>query len=241
MKRTLNLSIPTPCTEKWENFEPRPTGGFCGTCRKTVVDLTRMSDDQVIDFFRNKPGHTCGRLRTDQLRSYTTVDPIKINLGFPLFRTGLLSLFLLLTGKVASAQQMMAKPNTEIVQNDQDILADKSQERQDGFVITGVVKDQYDQSPLPGVNVILRGTEVGISTDSEGRFTFPRELDPGDVLIISFIGYETQVYTVPRDFKEEEIVFLIPMETLSGEIVVGGAFIEPSRFQKWWSRMKALF
>src|SRR6187431_1091417 len=107
MKRTLNLSIPTPCTEKWENFEPRPAGGFCMSCSKTVVDLTRMNDDQIIDFFKNKPAHICGRLRAGQLRAYTLADPVKIDAGFTLFRAGVLSLFLLLSGKVASAQQVV--------------------------------------------------------------------------------------------------------------------------------------
>ncbi len=53
-----------------------------------------------------------------------------------------------------------------------------------------------EDGPLQGVNIILNGTRVGISTDAKGQFTFPRALKPGDVLLISYLGYETQRVTI---------------------------------------------
>jgi len=241
MKRTLNLSIPTPCTEKWESFEPRPTGGFCGTCCKTVVDLTRMSDDQVIDFFRNKPAHACGRLRPDQLRTYAWADPVRINPGFSLFRAGLLSLFLMLAGKTASAQQVIVKPATVAVQDTETAKIGKVRIRPDGYIIKGIVRDKDEKSLLPGVIITLRGTEESTYTDADGRFSFPRELYPGDVLLVSFIGYETQVYVVPKEYKDAEVIFMMPMEMLTGTVAVTEIYAEPSGIHKWWSKIKSFF
>lgn len=57
--------------------------------------------------------------------------------------------------------------------------------------ITGRVTDGGDGSPLPGVNVLLKGTVTGAVTDVDGRYqlTLPTT---GGKLVISFIGYITQ-------------------------------------------------
>lgn len=68
MSKKLNLTIAEPCHENWENMSPDAKGKFCGSCQKTVVDFTNMSDRQVAEFFK-KPstGSVCGRFMTDQL------------------------------------------------------------------------------------------------------------------------------------------------------------------------------
>jgi len=57
--------------------------------------------------------------------------------------------------------------------------------------ISGVVTDGQSQ-PLPGVTVLLKGTNTGTTTDPTGTYslTSPRTLNPGDILIFSFIGYK---------------------------------------------------
>ncbi len=47
-----------------------------------------------------------------------------------------------------------------------------------------------DGSPIPGVSVQVKGTSRGAATDAAGNFTL--EVDNDAVLIVSFIGYQTQ-------------------------------------------------
>lgn len=57
--------------------------------------------------------------------------------------------------------------------------------------VTGTVVDQADGTPVPGVNVIAKGTSAGTATDAEGRFRL--QVPPGsNILVISAIGYATQ-------------------------------------------------
>jgi hypothetical protein len=56
--------------------------------------------------------------------------------------------------------------------------------------ITGTVKDEGGE-PLPGVNVLEKGTANGTATDSNGDFTM-QVADENAVLVFSFIGYQTQ-------------------------------------------------
>jgi hypothetical protein len=68
MSKKIQLTIPKPCHENWDNMTPVQQGKFCGSCQKQVVDFSNMSDRQVAEFFK-KPstGSVCGRFMTDQL------------------------------------------------------------------------------------------------------------------------------------------------------------------------------
>lgn len=62
-----------------------------------------------------------------------------------------------------------------------------------GQLVKGKVTDASGQS-MPGVNVVIRGTTSGTTTDGDGAFSV--QAKSSDVLVISFIGYVTQEITV---------------------------------------------
>ena len=68
-------------------------------------------------------------------------------------------------------------------------------------VITGTVVDEEDREAIPGVNVIIKGTNSGTVTDMEGNFSI--NASPDNILVFSFIGYditEVPVGTTARHF-----------------------------------------
>ncbi|GAA4246079.1 TonB-dependent receptor [Winogradskyella damuponensis] len=54
----------------------------------------------------------------------------------------------------------------------------------------GIVTDKANAMPMPGVNVIIKGTSRGTSTDFDGKYSI--ELSEGEVLVFSYVGYTTQ-------------------------------------------------
>jgi iron complex outermembrane receptor protein len=56
--------------------------------------------------------------------------------------------------------------------------------------VTGKVTDEADGQPLAGVTVLVKGTMTGTTTDMDGKYKI--QVKPGDFLVFSFIGYETQ-------------------------------------------------
>ncbi|MCW5911950.1 MAG: TonB-dependent receptor [Cyclobacteriaceae bacterium] len=73
--------------------------------------------------------------------------------------------------------------------------------------------------PLPGVNVLVKGTNNGTTTDATGNFTVGG-LSENSVLVFSFIGYKTQEVLVGS-----RLVLEITLEedvTALGEVVVIG-------------------
>lgn len=61
-------------------------------------------------------------------------------------------------------------------------------------IIKGIISDE--SGPLESVNIVLKGTKIGTTTNSKGEFTFPKPLKTGDVLLISYLGYETHETTI---------------------------------------------
>ncbi len=60
--------------------------------------------------------------------------------------------------------------------------------------LEGTVVDSKSKQPIPGVNVIIKGTPNGTSTDFDGKFKLPK-VNKGDVLVFSYIGYVNQTIT----------------------------------------------
>ena len=60
---------------------------------------------------------------------------------------------------------------------------------QQGITITGTVNE--DGNPLPGVSVVVKGSNIGTATDADGRYqiTVP---DADAILQFSFVGYTTR-------------------------------------------------
>lgn len=54
--------------------------------------------------------------------------------------------------------------------------------------VSGGVTDEQNM-PIPGVNVLVKGTSTGAATDFDGNYSI--KASNGDVLVFSYIGYET--------------------------------------------------
>jgi TonB-linked SusC/RagA family outer membrane protein len=89
--------------------------------------------------------------------------------------------------------------------------------------VSGRVLTTSDNSALPGVNVVVKGTSKGTITDLEGRFVM--EVNPTDVLVFSFIGYKAQeiAYTGQTNLQ---IALQEEPKELSEVVVVGYQSVE---------------
>jgi len=207
MKNQLNLNIKTPCSENFHQFSPTPKGGFCGSCEKEVIDFTKMNSQEIIAFFKNKDTkNTCGRFNDKQLKGYEQVPKKNQRLSF-LSGIGLacLALFSSIT-----AQAQDTKKAIEPKENTSEINASKFDKN---IIVKGYVSES-DQ-PLPGANVVLQGTTIGVTTDFDGNFEFPEKLKIGDVLIISYVGFESQKVVIENKNSASKIDLKIDMEMTS--------------------------
>lgn len=118
--------------------------------------------------------------------------------------------------------------------------------------VTGTVISAADNSPMPGVNVLLKGTNIGTSTDHAGFFRLSVS-DNGGVLVFTFIGYKSKevklkssdtnlkVVLEEDDQPLEEIVVVgygqqskkdISMSKVAAEMVPSGAYYDHNDYQQ---------
>ncbi len=86
-------------------------------------------------------------------------------------------------------------------------------------LVSGRVTDASDQSPMPGVTVLVKGSTLGTTTDFDGNFQLnvPNE---GSMIVFSFIGYQT--IEVPVAGKTLfQIAMQATMSELDEFVVVG--------------------
>jgi TonB-linked SusC/RagA family outer membrane protein len=89
--------------------------------------------------------------------------------------------------------------------------------------VSGKVTDNQTGSAMAGVNIIIQGLTIGVSTDVNGSYAITV---PGKdaVLIFSFMGYTSQ--TIPVNGRTNIDIALIPEVTALNEVVVTALGIE---------------
>ncbi|RPD93447.1 alpha-2-macroglobulin [Aureibaculum marinum] len=76
-----------------------------------------------------------------------------------------------------------------------DSVTSSTDTNKEGGYIYGNVSDE--SGPLPGVNVVIKGTSSGVQTDFDGNFRI--KATKGDVLVFSFVGMNTAEITIKSD------------------------------------------
>lgn len=82
--------------------------------------------------------------------------------------------------------------------------------------ISGTVTDDT-QLPLPGANVIIKGTSTGTQTDFDGRYTIEAQI--GQILTYSYVGFDTKEVKIK---KAGEINVSLSAAAVLEEVVVTG-------------------
>jgi TonB-linked SusC/RagA family outer membrane protein len=85
--------------------------------------------------------------------------------------------------------------------------------------ISGTITSAEDNSPMPGVAVLAKGTNVGSITDENGKYSI--NLPSGStVLIFSFVGFEPQEITVGTE-STIDVKLATSINLLTDIVVVG--------------------
>jgi TonB-dependent starch-binding outer membrane protein SusC len=105
-----------------------------------------------------------------------------------------------------------------ILENNLVVITPDAPEQQ-GIKITGKVTTNSTNEPLPGVNVLEKGTMNGTIADLDGNFTLT-VTGPSSVLVFSFVGYLSEETEVGNK-THIEISLTENIESLQEVVVVG--------------------
>lgn len=91
-------------------------------------------------------------------------------------------------------------------------------QEQESIEVTGTITDAESNMPIPGVNILERGTSTGVLSDFDGNYSIDVAEDA--TLVVSYVGYATQQVEV-NGRKEIDIVLETETATLDEVVVVG--------------------
>ena len=87
--------------------------------------------------------------------------------------------------------------------------------------VSGIVSESIDGETLIGVNLLIKGTSLGTSTDEYGEYLIRRIPEGEQILIVSYIGYESIERTINVISGENTVInFTLKPQTLEGQEVV---------------------
>ncbi|MCP9200956.1 TonB-dependent receptor [Gramella sp. GC03-9] len=86
-------------------------------------------------------------------------------------------------------------------------------------VVSGTVTEGATGMPIPGVNVIVKGTTNGTTTDFDGNYTI-QNVSEGDILTFSFLGFATE--EIPYEGQSTLDVVLDEDQATLDEVVLIG-------------------
>lgn len=159
MKQPLLISIPNPCSQKWEEMTPCNDGRFCGHCKNIVVDFTMWNDTQVFNYYQQHQGeHFCGRYLTSQLNRPIIPAQPKSRLYRMFIGLGLVLIF---TQVPAAHAQVKANTNAQRTPKKNQDTPTKT------YQLKGTVSDEKD---IPVTSAVIQLTR-GISPLDMGTYT----------------------------------------------------------------------
>ena len=243
MKHNVQIHIPTPCHENWDAMTPENKGKFCGSCAKTVVDFSVMTDNEVLNYLKKNAGSTCGHFTTDQLERPIIETQLQPKKTWRYWLASIASLLVMLQrsaaqtktvftqGKVFVKKPMVKKPIKistqktfvtmgmilpEIVKGDIEIV------ERPNTSFEGIVVDENNK-PIAFASVTTKA-KIGIaSTDSLGKFSIANKYLLDSIsLVVSSIGYETKELSISAKKKAINIIQLKRKEAVLPEVTVVG-------------------
>jgi len=97
---------------------------------------------------------------------------------------------------------------------------------QQGTTVTGLVADSATDEPLPGVNIVEKGTSNGTQTDFDGNYAINLTTNNA-ILLVSYIGFATQEISV-NNRTQVNVSLTEDAEALEEVVVVGYGTVKKS-------------
>jgi len=186
MRLPLSVTVPQPCAQNWAAMAPVDTGRHCAVCKKTVVDFSRQTTEEIVAYLA-RPGQeqACGRFRAGHI-----IQPPMRLLNWRAAPWLAASLVAVLTLTHCAADTSSVSP-----------VEKNNAGAQDGQLVRGQVLDRDSRQPLAGALIICEAdTQCQARTKADGSFALvlPSRL-AGSKLIAALAEKQSLLQEQPGD------------------------------------------
>ncbi len=222
-KSDFKISLPSPCSASWQRMQPVEGGRYCLSCHKTVIDFTTMTDQEIHLYWQEPREKVCGRFVKTQLKEYTGKSiPAQVS-PWQLYLLSLATIFSTkaFVAEAAKAQSPVEQREPEQQVSSRSLCASSVKQT---LTLKGKVTSAVDDSPLWGVNVLLKGADRGVSTNKNGEYELKVAgwTSQPISLVYSYIGFQTIELLLPATQAEQALAVKMQADTrsLMGEVVI---------------------
>lgn len=211
------IVIKNSCHESWNKMTAVLDGKYCESCKKNVIDFTRMTNCEIVNYL-NTNKNVCGRFidnQFDNLNQNLIVSQKRVsffkNYKFAALFAGILTL---------TKAEAKPKEPAKYIQL-QSIIKDNANANDSlQFIkVHGIVKDENGKR-ISGVTIIVPGTKLITTTDSNGYFKLTVLPVPNYQLNFRFIGYKSINVPIIPDKRSKYKITLKQQASLMGEVII---------------------
>ncbi len=217
---SIQINIPTPCLQNWDEMTPCGQGRHCAQCNKTVIDFTTWSDASLHQFFAKDPHNVCGRFRADQLSHPIDLQPQPHGWFYRIVAA--MGLSLIFAPKNTQAQ---APPDNV----EQYIVSEQTKQPKPAdtipkIKIIGTILDEKKQPIIGAIVLLYRDTVLvaGSTSDFDGTFAIGNVEAGSYLLKTMYGGYNAQEQYISVDATQRSYpsITMNPREgNLMGEVL----------------------
>src|SRR6266700_1370915 len=230
MPKSLQLNIPEPCHESWQQMTPNEQGRYCLACQKTVVDFTLMSDRQLLDYISKAGSNVCWRFAPDQLNKEIPFALNKKRYSFAYLWNLLIASFLV-AGKADGQTKRPICNNsiqmdtlTTIIQGTMALVGYPLPKNHRPSFIGGIISDSVTGQPVEGASISSKGKSKGTVAGTAGNFRLAcTGKEESVILECSAVGYESRVIAIGKTDNHQQLnIFLKPVVHMLKPVTVTG-------------------
>jgi len=226
--KPIQISIPNPCHQSWDEMTPQGQGRHCAHCQKVVTDFTSWSDTALYEFLlKNKDVRICGRIYKSQLK-YPIYPAKQSPLGISKWAAGLAIVIATLevgTGFNTYARTPYVHTSPLYTNSDANIYEDKNEDgSNDTLIITGIITNQTQQPVFQAEIYLVNKNQkaiVGTMSNENGEFVIkisrPKKMNSLSLYVKQFDYVST---TIPLTSKKVNHPIYINLK-YKDEIIMG--------------------
>ena len=243
----INLSKLKRCNQYWEDMPEIEKGRLCLQCQNTIIDFRNMTEAEIAQTHLFSENKVCGLYTKKQLQK-----PKRKTIKQKTNKWSSVNIWVFSFLTINSFGQENEEP-IKIEQTEKDFLPNyaiqkKESNKQsiinDSIFINGVLTDE-NSSPLPFVNVIIKDTKTGTTSDFDGnyRLNITEQLDSMETLTLKYVyfGYETEERIINRQFVENIENRTINIRFREGEISEFVIYNKLPLHKRIWNGIKNVF
>jgi hypothetical protein len=243
----INLSKLRRCNQYWDDMPEIEKGRLCLKCQNTIIDFRNMTKAEIAQSHLFSENKVCGLYTKKQLQKPTPEAKNQKSNKWTSIYIGLFS-FLTINAFGQESEEPTKTEQTEKEFQPNSIERIKGTKNQpivkDSIFIRGVLTDENDM-PLPFVNVIIKNTKIGTTSDFDGnyRLNITEQLDSIGTLTLKYVyvGYETEERIINHQFVENIENRTINVRLREGEIIEFVVYHKPPLHKRIWYRIKNVF